>query len=297
MCFLRIGTDGRLWAVNGAAGIDSMLGGPERRLKPARDTLLICPRGANGSPSTADALAMLGASLGAPRFTKAQAPAHARARFMAAAQHCSGLGAGFKAPDGVPISAILFGSRRTSLVPLVREAMSWEHGVYLAATLRTEAAIRSNDGTVELSDDPMAMLPYCSYNMADYFGHWLRVGSQLYRRPRVFEVNWFRTDASGRLIWPGFEDNIRVIDWILRRVEHSVDARPTPIGLMPYELDLTGLDIPAHKLDPLFQVDVGGWFREAQENWAFLKRFGLRLPLTMRREHEAFLRRLSAGNN
>jgi phosphoenolpyruvate carboxykinase (GTP) len=197
---------------------------------------------------------------------------------------------------GVPISAVIFGGRRRSLGPLVYEALSWDHGVYLGATLRSEAPASGGEPGVPRSD-PMAMLPYCAYNMGDYFGHWLRLGQQLYPRPRIFRVNWFRTDSRGQLVWPGFGENIRVLDWVLRRIERSVDARSTPIGLVPHALNTDGLSLGPSALEQLYQVDVGAWLREAEESWAYILRFGLRVPPALRREHEALQRRLRAANN
>jgi phosphoenolpyruvate carboxykinase (GTP) len=203
----------------------------------------------------------------------------------------------FDDPEGVPLSALLFGGRRSRLVPLIVEANSWEHGVYMAATSRTEAAAGSAEPGGVLRNDPMGMLPFCTYNMADYFRHWLNLGRQLRRRPRIFHVNWFRKDESGRWLWPGFGQNIRVLAWLLERCQRSVDARATAIGWLPRSLDASGLELNADALDELLQVDVGAWLGEAEANWRFLARFGERLPPELHREHRALLARLRAATN
>jgi phosphoenolpyruvate carboxykinase (GTP) len=143
----------------------------------------------------------------------------------------------------------------------------------------------------------MAMLPYCSYNLADYLGHWLRLGSLLRRPPRIFHVNWFRTGERGQLLWPGFGENIRVLAWVLERVEQAVDAIRTPIGFVPRSLDTRGLELAADALEQLLRVDVGGWLREARESEAFLELFGERLPATLRRQNAALLGRLRDATN
>jgi phosphoenolpyruvate carboxykinase (GTP) len=143
----------------------------------------------------------------------------------------------------------------------------------------------------------MAMLPFCSYNMADHFRHWLSLGRQLRRRPRVFHVNWFRRDDSGCLLWPGFGHNIRVLDWALKRVQHTVDAQSTPIGWIPRSLDTRGLCLDTDAIERLLRVDVGGWLGEAEANGAFLARFGRHLPPELQREHRSLLSRLRAATN
>ena len=180
--------------------------------------------------------------------------------------------------------------------------MSWEHGVYVAATCRSEAPRGSGraGGTLpaaQLRNDPMAMLPFCSYNMADYFGHWLGLGSRLQHPPRIFHVNWFREDERGRLLWPGFGDNIRVLQWVLERTERQVDARVTPIGFVPRSLETRGLDLDSDVVERLLQVDVRGWLEEARVSQEFLTSFGERLPRALRREQEAFVARLKAAIN
>ena len=172
--------------------------------------------------------------------------AHPNARFTTPAAQCPSIAPEWEDPAGVPIDAFLFGGRRATVVPLVNEAFDWEHGVFLGATMsRDDRGRRRRVG--ELRFDPMAMLPFCGYNMADYFGHWLKVGERDGAKPpRIFHVNWFRKDADGKFLWPGFGENIRVLEWIFRRCEGGARRVETPIGLRPApgEIDTEGLDVP-----------------------------------------------------
>ncbi|MDO8525051.1 MAG: phosphoenolpyruvate carboxykinase domain-containing protein, partial [Candidatus Omnitrophota bacterium] len=181
----------------------------------------------------------------------------------------------------VPISAILFGSRRMHLNPLIVEGMNWQHNVFLGARMGSEttAAASQEEGVVRR--DPMAMLPFCGYNMADYFRHWLGMEKKLVYKPRVFSINWFRTDDKGKYIWPGFGDNIRVLKWVIDRVHNRVQAKETPVGLVPHvkDLDLSGLDISKDNIEKLFEIDIEGWLREAGEIEEFFNKFGDRMPV------------------
>jgi phosphoenolpyruvate carboxykinase (GTP) len=307
-CLLRPGDDGRLWALNPAAGIDGMIGDANRHSDPngwalfARDTIFSnvgqCSDGSPWWESSGDPGQRVLDWRGRAWKPGGDAPiAHPNARFITAARHFPGLSSEFFDPTGVPLSAILFGGRRSTLVPLVVEAINWGHGVYMAATSRAEATPSSAEPRGTLRNDPMGMLPFCSYNMGDYFRHWLSLRRQLSRPPRIFHVNWFRRNATGRLMWPGFGENVRVLDWVLQRVQRSVDARLTPIGHIPRSLDTRGLDLAGGALDELLHVDVLGWFGEAEANSLFLARFGDRLPPELHREHAALLSRLRAATN
>lgn len=309
LCWLRVGDDGQLWAMNPAAGIDGRVGDSDRRVDPAsaaalsRDSILInvAVRG-DGSPwwegcgeaSGEDVLDWRGDAWQPGTGTRAT---HRGARFVTTGHHWSRLAGEFYSPQGVPLSALIFGGRRRTLTPLIFEARSWAHGVYMAATLRSEVCTGSSAAEGSLRNDPMAMLPFCSYNMADYLGHWLRLGQQLQRPPRIFHANWLRTDSGGRPLWPGFGQNLRLVDWSLARVERSVDARLTPIGLLPKQLDMTGLDLDPELLEQLLQVDVRGWLRETEASREFLERFGKRLPPALWREHHALVQRLHEAMN
>jgi len=183
----------------------------------------------------------------------------------------------------VPISAILFGGRRATAVPLVAEAYDWAHGVYLAANIASEATAAAEGKVGALRRDPFAMLPFCGYNMGDYFGHWLKLGETApdeAKLPRIYQVNWFRKGADGKFLWPGFGDNARVLKWIVGRVEGETEAVDTPIGRVPTpeSLDLSGLSIAPEKLDELLGVDPDTWREEAGLASADLKKLGDRVP-------------------
>ncbi|HEX4740178.1 MAG TPA: phosphoenolpyruvate carboxykinase (GTP) [Caulobacteraceae bacterium] len=223
--------------------------------------------------------------------------AHPNARFTAPASQCPAIAPEWEDPAGVPVSAILFGGRRASAVPLVTEAYDWAHGVFLASNVASEGTAAAENKVGELRRDPFAMLPFCGYNMADYFGHWLSVGARApdpAKLPRIFFVNWFRKDAQGRFVWPGFGDNSRVLKWIVQRLEKEVGARDTAIGRLPEvgDLDLSGLDLSDGELELLLDVDVETWREEARLIPPAYERFGDRLPPALWDEHRALLDRL-----
>ncbi|HEU4533394.1 MAG TPA: phosphoenolpyruvate carboxykinase domain-containing protein, partial [Polyangiaceae bacterium] len=179
--------------------------------------------------------------------------------------------------------------------PLVFEAFNWQHGVFVGATMVSETTAAATGKVGVPRNDPMAMIPFCGYNMADYFGHWLSMQKRLKSPPRVFHVNWFRTDADGNFLWPGFGDNVRVLKWIVDRVHQRADAKPTPIGLVPAPdaLDLGGLNLDADHVKQLFEVDPTMWFEESEMQRAFFQRFGDRLPAALWHEHEALIARIT----
>jgi phosphoenolpyruvate carboxykinase (GTP) len=224
--------------------------------------------------------------------------AHPNARFTVPAGQCPAIAPEWDSPEGVPISAILFGGRRASAVPLVTEAFDWQHGVYLAANIASEGTAAAENKVGELRRDPFAMLPFCGYHMADYFGHWLRMGaaaqSDASRLPRLNLVNWFRKDGDGKFAWPGFGENARVLKWIVERVEGAADARETPIGLLPADgaLDLSGLTLSDARKDLLLDVDNDVWREEARLSRDYLATFGDRLPPALWREQEKLEKRL-----
>ncbi|HLU70825.1 MAG TPA: phosphoenolpyruvate carboxykinase (GTP) [Nonomuraea sp.] len=219
--------------------------------------------------------------------------AHPNARFTTPASQCPTIAPEWQDPKGVPISAILFGGRRATAVPLVTESLSWQHGVFLGANVASEKTAAAEGKVGELRHDPFAMLPFCGYNMGDYFGHWLRIG----RRegavlPRIYYVNWFRKDADGRFIWPGFGENSRVLKWIVDRLNGEAEAVPTPIGLLPETLDTEGLDLPEEDLRTLLTVDRDAWREEAALIPAHFEKFGSHLPKELWEEHRALIDRL-----
>ena len=207
---------------------------------------------------------------------------HPNARFTAPAAQCPSIAPNWEDPAGVPIDAVLFGGRRATNVPLVTESFDWTHGVFMGATISSEKTAAAEGGVGELRRDPFAMLPFCGYNMADYWSHWLRIGefTTAEKLPRLFSVNWFRKDADGRFIWPGFGDNARVLDWIIRRLDGEAEAVDTPIGRIPApgELDVDGLDITAEDLATLFEVRTDSWLAEADLTEEYFSRFDGQVP-------------------
>ncbi|MEU7896692.1 phosphoenolpyruvate carboxykinase (GTP) [Nonomuraea sp. NPDC049152] len=219
--------------------------------------------------------------------------AHPNARFTTPASQAPTIAPEWQDPKGVPISAILFGGRRATAVPLVTESLSWQHGVFLGANVASEKTAAAEGKVGELRYDPFAMLPFCGYNMGDYFGHWLSIGRREGAKPpRIYYVNWFRKDESGRFIWPGFGENSRVLKWIVERLNGQAEAVPTPIGLLPKELDTEGLDLPEEDLRTLLTVDHEVWREEAALIPAHFEKFGDHLPKELWAEYEALLERL-----
>ncbi|MBP1719265.1 MAG: pckG [Deltaproteobacteria bacterium] len=208
--------------------------------------------------------------------------AHPNSRFTVSITQCPTLSPEYENPAGVPISAILFGGRRSRVMPLVLESFSWKRGVLMGAIMGAETTAAATGKVGVLRRDPMAMLPFCGYNMADYFGHWLRLGAQIPRPPKIFFINWFRTDENGKYIWPGFGENIRALKWIIARASRSDQegARETPIGFVPEKggLDTTGLRISEETLMKLSAVDRGEWKGELEDSQIFLNKFGDRMP-------------------
>jgi phosphoenolpyruvate carboxykinase (GTP) len=225
--------------------------------------------------------------------------AHPNARYTVPAHQSPSISPKWEAPEGVPISAFIFGGRRARVAPLVYESFDWQHGVFVGATMASEttAAATGNVGIVRR--DPMAMLPFCGYNMADYFGHWLEMGKRIPKPPKIFHVNWFRKGADGKFLWPGFGENVRVLKWILERVEGRGGAEETPIGFVPSRnaLTLDGLSLSSETVDELLGVDPEDWEQELVDSKEFLQKFGSRLPRAIREEHDKLSGRLghSAG--
>jgi phosphoenolpyruvate carboxykinase (GTP) len=223
--------------------------------------------------------------------------AHPNARFTVAAAQCPSIAPNWEDPAGVPIDAFLFGGRRATVVPLVHEGFDWEHGVFLGSIMGSEKTAAAAGEVGALRFDPFAMLPFCGYHMADYFAHWLEIG----RRegavlPRIFMVNWFRKDADGDFLWPGFGDNSRVLAWIFRRCDEEAEAVDTPIGRVPAKgaLDLTGLDLSERALDELLEVDPHLWREQLPQVREHFAQFGDRLPGELRRQLETLEARLGS---
>jgi phosphoenolpyruvate carboxykinase (GTP) len=225
--------------------------------------------------------------------------AHPNARFTAHASQCPCIAPEWEDPKGVPIDAILFGGRRAGIVPLVTEAFNWQHGTFLGATVSSEttAAITGQEG--RLRRDPMAMLPFCGYNMGDYFAHWLKIESKTTaaKLPKIFYVNWFRQDQNGKFLWPGYGENSRVLKWIFERCDNRVHAKDTPIGRVPEvaDLDTKGLNIKSSQVEELLSVDVEGWLDEVPSIKEHFARFGTHLPEGLNREVNALEERLKVA--
>jgi phosphoenolpyruvate carboxykinase (GTP) len=309
IAWMKVGENGRLYAVNPEAGFFGVAPGTSRRTNPnALETVRTetvftnCARTDDGdiwwegmTPEPPGHLVDWRGDDWTPASDKPAA--HPNARFTVRIAQCPSMAPEWDDPAGVPIDAVLFGGRRATAVPLVREAFDWEHAVFLGATMSSETTVAQAGEVGKLRFDPFAMLPFCGYNMADYFAHWLGVADrERVRLPRVFYVNWFRKDDDGSFLWPGFGENSRVLAWIFRRCDDEAEAIETPIGLVPppEALDLTGLDLPEEDLRALLAVDPEEVASELSQVREHLDRFGDRLPSEVRAQLEALEQRLGA---
>jgi phosphoenolpyruvate carboxykinase (GTP) len=312
ICWMRFGDDGRLYAINPEAGFFGVA--PGTGLKTNANAIASLSRNTifTNVALTADGDVWwegltdtppegLTDWKGQPWSSASGEPAaHPNARFTAPAGQCPVVAPEWEDPTGVPISAILFGGRRASAVPLVTEAFDWAHGVFMAANVASEGTAAAETKVGELRRDPFAMLPFCGYNMGDYFAHWLKIGANAVdpaKLPRIFSVNWFRKDAAGKFVWPGFGENARVLKWIVGRLEGEADAETTPIGRVPTAdaLDLDGLVLAPGAAELLRCVDTAAWKEEAALIPAFYERFGDRLPAELWAQHKALVERLGAS--
>lgn len=223
--------------------------------------------------------------------------AHPNSRFTAPAMQCPSISHRIDHHHGVPISAIIFGGRRAHLAPLVYEAFNWQHGVYVGSTMASERTAAQFGKIGEVRRDPMAMLPFCGYNIGDYFKHWIDVGKRLEKTPKIFHVNWFRTDENGKFLWPGYGENLRVLEWILDRCNGQAQAVKTPIGYVPASssLDRTGLDISDYELERLLEIDRDEWIGELDSQKQFLDKIGDRLPDEILEEWKSQYERLKSA--
>jgi len=307
IAWLRIGEDGRLWAVNPEFGFFGVAPGTNAKSNPnALATIqknTIYTNVALKDDNTVwweglddEDIAYLIDWKG-NRWTSnsPEKAAHPNARFTAPAQQCPCISPEWDNPNGVPISAILFGGRRAKVAPLVYQSFDWEHGVFVGATMGSETTAAAMGQVGVVRRDPMAMLPFCGYNMGDYFAHWLKMGKVIPNPPKIFNVNWFRLDDSGRFIWPGYGENFRVVKWILDRVNGFADADETPIGFMPKpeDIDLTGLEekVSLDTMKALLSIDVDNWAEEIESQNAFFAKFD-RLPDEIVNQQEALIKRL-----
>jgi phosphoenolpyruvate carboxykinase (GTP) len=312
IAWMRIDTDGRLWAINPETGFFGVGPGTNMKTNPnmmktiRRNTIYtnvvlakdgtVWWEGGEGDPP-AEGLDWQGRPW-KPGMTDAKGNpvvgAHPNARFTAPLTQCPSHSFRTEHHHGVPISAVIFGGRRGRLAPLVYESLDWEHGVFVGATMASERTAAQFGKLGEVRRDPMAMLPFCGYHMGDYFEHWLNMGRRMATPPRIFHVNWFRIDEEGNYLWPGFSENLRVIEWILDRCRGEADAVKTPIGYVPTpdSLDLTGLDISRDTLGKLFAVDRNDWYNETDGITTFFQQFGKRFPHVLWDQLEQLRQRL-----
>ena len=224
----------------------------------------------------------------------AEPSSHGNSRFTAPATQCPTIADNWEDPAGVPISAILFGGRRATNVPLVAQSFSWNHGVFMGATVSSEMTAAAVGGMGQLRRDPFAMLPFCGYNMADYWDHWVDMGEQFSNLPKIFQVNWFRKDQDGKFIWPGFGENSRVLAWVVDRLEGRVEGIESPLGILPKmeDLNLAGLDISTKELAELFNIDKNSWLEECKLTDEYFEMFGDRIPEELDAELKGLKERL-----
>ncbi len=298
IAWLRVGPDGRLWAVNpeygffGVAPGTSMKSNPNALLSTRKNSIFtnvvlkpdgtVWWEGMDKNPPK-DALNWKGEPWDPSDGSKG---AHPNSRFTAPAKNCPCISPEFDNPAGVPISAIVFGGRRAKTAPLVYQSRNWQHGVFVGSIMASETTAAATGAVGVVRRDPMAMLPFCGYHMADYWQHWLDMGKLIKNQPKIFNVNWFRTDDNGNFIWPGFGDNMRVLEWIMKRCFDDVGAQETAIGYVPNpeDINLEGLDFDVEQLKSILDVDRDLWNAEVDGIEEFYKQFGEKLPKELKDE-------------
>ena len=297
IAWLNIGEDGRLYAINPESGFFGVAPGTSEKtnynaLQATMKNTIFTNVAINDDNNTVwwegldknppeNATEWKGAKVNGKEYTAAgNKLAHPNSRFTAPAVNCPCISSEFENPKGVPISAIVFGGRRAKTAPLVYQARDWEHGVFVGATMASETTAAAAGAVGVVRRDPMAMKPFVGYNMADYFGHWLKMGKKMdaEKAPKIFHVNWFRQDEEGNFMWPGFGDNMRVLLWILDRCAGKADAVESPIGYLPTDIDTTDLDLDADVLKELLSVDKEVWMEDVADQKEYFAQFGDRLP-------------------
>jgi phosphoenolpyruvate carboxykinase (GTP) len=304
ICWMRPGADGRLYAINPEAGFFGVAPGTSSKSNPNALASIQSNTIFTNVGVTADnqpwwegldnGQAPVTDWQGQPYDPAVRPAAHPNSRFTVSAKQCPSYSDMAEDPHGVPISAIVFGGRRASLVPLVFEARDWTHGVLIGAAMGSETTAAATGAVGVMRRDPMAMKPFCGYNFADYFAHWLsfdKVGATL---PKIFHVNWFRKGDDGKFLWPGFGDNLRVLEWMIKRVDGVAGVQETPIGNLPHEADLNLADVTlsdeAHS--KLFGIDHSGWQAEFASIGDYLAEYGPRLPQALKEEQQRIARAL-----
>ncbi len=299
IAWLRVGSDGRLWAVNPENGFFGVAPGTNNKSNPnalattMKDTIFtnvvhntenntVWWEGLDKNPPH-NAVNWKGEPWNPDLGEKG---AHPNSRFTAKAINCPCISDKFNDPAGVPITAIVFGGRRAKLAPLVYQSTSWQHGVFVGSIMASETTAAASGAVGVVRRDPMAMLPFAGYDMGDYFAHWIEMGKKIPNPPKIFNVNWFRTDSEGHFIWPGFGDNMRVLMWILDRCAGKADADLTAIGYVPKaeDIDITGLDITEDTIRELLNVDVAAWKEETAGIHEFYAKIGDRVPAELAEE-------------
>ena len=311
IAWLRIGKDGRLYAINPEAGFFGVAPGTSEKtnfnaLESAKKNTIFTNVAINNADNTGwwegldknppeDCTEWTGKLVNGKTYEGKLA--HPNSRFTAPAMNCPCISSEFENPEGVPVSAIVFGGRRAKTAPLVYQARDWQHGVFVGATMASETTAAAAGAVGVVRRDPMAMKPFVGYNMADYFAHWIEMGKKMDadKAPKIFHVNWFRQDENGNFIWPGFGDNMRVLLWILDRCEGKKDAVESPIGYLPKkeDLDVNNLDIDDATMEELLTVDKAVWLEDVENQEQYFAQFGDRLPKEIKEELETLKKNLS----
>jgi phosphoenolpyruvate carboxykinase (GTP) len=306
---MKFGPDGRLYAINPEHGFFGVAPGTSMKTNPnailsleknslftnvaLTDDMLPWWEGI-GYPAPEAGLTDWKGNRWMPGST--EKAAHPNSRFTAPAGQCPSISPHWEDPQGVPISAIIFGGRRAKVAPLVYESFDWNHGVFVGASAASETTAAATGAVGVVRRDPMAMLPFCGYNMGDYWKHWIKLGTRSDKLPRIFHVNWFRLDGAGNFLWPGYGENVRVLKWILERCQGGGDAVETPIGYVPKpgSLDRTGLDVSEATMKELLTVDAAEWRGEIASMREFFAKFGEKLPREMAAQVDSLEKRLGA---
>ena len=304
IAWLKPGEDGRLYAVNPEAGYFGVAPGTSVDTNPNAMASMASNTIFTNVALTADGDVWWEGMTPEPpegmttwlgeAYDGSKPAAHPNSRFTAPASQCPTLDPDWQKPEGVPISAIIFGGRRANTMPLAYESESWEHGVYIGATMGSETTAAAAGATGAVRRDPMAMLPFCGYHIGDYFDHWIGMQARASRLPKIFHVNWFRKDQDGRWLWPGFGENMRVLEWIINRCANRVGAHNSPIGNIPHYEDfhLEGLEFSREDFAAVMEVDLDEWTTEVESQKVFFGKIGSKLPPELEAQRQALMGRL-----